>query len=238
MKCCRCGKGIRECGSALHAIDPPRTPSRRWACERCMTDKELAAIPNINKELHGLLNRKAQAYGTTEAEAIAAWNTRAELGSELPYDELLRCLENDWNISASWDGLRKFWCIELTEEGVKLRDATHGTLTAERVRAAIFNGSSYASYDGAQYYANGINMQAIADELNVELGSGTCENASELNTDGVAGYHFTCSECGLSVCASMGVGEIELSGPRSFHWKVDGKYEFERCPRCGRKVER
>lgn len=42
---------------------------------------------------------------------------------EPPYDELLRCLENDWNISASWDGLRKFWNIELTEEGVRLRDA-------------------------------------------------------------------------------------------------------------------
>lgn len=47
----------------------------------------------------------------------------AELGSEPPYDELLRCLENDWNIRASWDGLRRFWCIELTEEGVRLRDA-------------------------------------------------------------------------------------------------------------------
>lgn len=47
----------------------------------------------------------------------------AELGSDEPlYDELIRCLENDWNIHASWDGLRKFWCIELTEEGVKLRD--------------------------------------------------------------------------------------------------------------------
>ena len=32
----------------------------------------------------------------TETEAIAAWNARAELGSdEPPYDELLRCLEND-----------------------------------------------------------------------------------------------------------------------------------------------
>lgn len=39
-------------------------------------------------------------------------------------------------------------------------------LTAEQVREAIFNGSSYASYDGAKYYADGINMQAIADELN------------------------------------------------------------------------
>ena len=55
------------------------------------------------------------------------------LGSELPYDELLRHLENDWHISASWDGLRKFWDIGLTEDGVKLRDATHGTLTAEQV---------------------------------------------------------------------------------------------------------
>ena len=61
----------------------------------------------------------------TEAEAIAAWNTRA----------------------------------------------THGTLTAEQVRKAIFAGSAYASYDGAQYYANGIDMQAIADELNAELGN-------------------------------------------------------------------
>lgn len=63
----------------------------------------------------------------TEAEAIEAWNTRAEP----PYDDLLRCLENDWHIRASWDGLRKFWCIELTEEGVRLRDAELNT-RAER----------------------------------------------------------------------------------------------------------
>lgn len=129
---------------------------------------------------------------TTEA----AWNTRGE-----PlYDELLRCLENDWHIRASWDGLRKFWCIELTEEGVKLRDATHGTLTAEQVRTAIFNGSSYASYDGAQYYANGINMQAIADELNSRA-ERTC-HVNELDAltqtlsmvDGCSWGE--CSECG------------------------------------------
>lgn len=45
--------------------------------------------------------------------------------------ELLRCLENDWHIHASWDGLRKFWCIELTEEGVKLRDAARAERTCE-----------------------------------------------------------------------------------------------------------
>ena len=38
-------------------------------------------------------------------------------------DVLLRCLENDYGIKASWDGLRKLWCIELTEEGVRMRDA-------------------------------------------------------------------------------------------------------------------
>lgn len=45
-----------------------------------------------------------------------------------------------------------------------------GKLTAEQVREAIFSGSSYASYDGAKYYADGIGMQAIADELNAALG--------------------------------------------------------------------
>jgi len=57
--------------------------------------------------------------GLTPEQAIAA-----TLESDEPiYDELLRCLENDWNIKASWDGLRKFWCVELTEEGVRMRDA-------------------------------------------------------------------------------------------------------------------
>ncbi len=58
-----------------------------------------------------------------EAEAIAAWNQRHAETCEPPYDELLRCLENDWHIRASWDGLRKFWCIELTDEGARMRDA-------------------------------------------------------------------------------------------------------------------
>lgn len=47
-----------------------------------------------------------------------------------------------------------------------MRESDSVGLTAEQVREAIFAGSVYASYDGAQYYANGINMQAIADELN------------------------------------------------------------------------
>ena len=55
------------------------------------------------------------------------------------------------------------------------RDTGGGNLTAEQVCKAIFNGSSYASYDGVKYYADGIGMQAIADELNAMLGNGECE---------------------------------------------------------------
>lgn len=43
-----------------------------------------------------------------EVEAIAA-----TLGSEQPpVDKLIRCLENDYGITASWDGLRKVWLTE------------------------------------------------------------------------------------------------------------------------------
>ena len=104
--------------------------------------------------------------GHTPDDAIARI---AELGSEPPYDELIRYLENDWNISASWDGLRKFWCIELTEEGVKLRDAVYGTLTAEQVREVI---DKHGINDGLIYSVLKGSFQAIADELNATLGGG------------------------------------------------------------------
>ena len=65
-------------------------------------------------------------YDTIE-QAIAA-----TMG-EPPYDELLRCLANDWNISASWDGLRKFWNIELTEDGARKRDAAWAERTCRDV---------------------------------------------------------------------------------------------------------
>lgn len=38
------------------------------------------------------------------------------------YRELIRILNHDWNIDASWDGLRKFWHVGLTEKGVAERD--------------------------------------------------------------------------------------------------------------------
>lgn len=53
-------------------------------------------------------------------KVVAAWNTRAE--TVPPIDGLIDALRDGWNIEASWDGLRKFWCVGLTEEGVRKRD--------------------------------------------------------------------------------------------------------------------
>lgn len=99
-----------------------------------------------------------------------------------------------------------------------------GKLTAEQVREAIFNGSSYASYDGAKYYADGIGMQAIADELNATLGSGTCkvaacyDMADVYNRSLITEWYFAFS-CG-----------------HELYW--DESEPPKHCPECGKMVER
>lgn len=45
-----------------------------------------------------------------------------------PYDELIVALRRDWDIEASWDGLRRFWYVGLTDEGVRKRDEREATL--------------------------------------------------------------------------------------------------------------
>ena len=37
-------------------------------------------------------------------------------------DKLIRILNNDYDLSIQWDGLRKFWHVGLTDEGVRKRD--------------------------------------------------------------------------------------------------------------------
>ena len=112
-----------------------------------------------------------------------------------------------------------FWTVECVECGALVdgiaawNTRTHGTLTAEQVRKVIFDGSVYASYDGVQYYANGISMQAIADELNAELGSGTCHDISVDSST-----QFYCSECECTIEIPLLWGEINY------------------CPNCGKVV--
>ena len=154
----------------------------------------------------------------TPEQAIAA-----TLGSDEPiYDELLRCLENDWNIKASWDGLRKFWHIELTEEVVKLRDTTHGTLTAEQVREVIERHSAWVIGNNRCFHDGA--YEEIADELNAKLGSGTCEFVIENNmneSEGMGDVWFRCTNCGT--CYDYYAYDLLLKMPH--------------CPRCGATVK-
>ena len=93
-----------------------------------------------------------------------------------------------------------------------------GKLTAEQVHDAIFNGSSYASFDGAKYYADGIGMQAIADELNAEMGGGECDAVRNERTQTIV-----CSECGGGGLTIPNKGQSAL---RNF------------CPNCGAKIRK
>lgn len=53
-----------------------------------------------------------------------------------PYDELIESLQRDWDIEASWDGLRRFWYVGLTDEGVRKRDEREATLGRGECRNA------------------------------------------------------------------------------------------------------
>lgn len=103
-----------------------------------------------------------------------------------------------------------------------LRDTLGGgKLTAEQVEKAIHDCSTYASYDGCTYYASGIRLQAIADELNAALGGGECEWTlkeewpNRTGDDHVYGYETSC-------------------GARHTWWP-DSLPNF--CPTCGGKVQ-
>ncbi len=88
----------------------------------------------------------------------------------------------------------------------------------------------------------GGNEPKTPDELMALLGQRTCRNIAELNEKGVSGYFFVCSECGLSVHANFDIDKTNYpdrkpDGSIDLHtFNSNGKYKFERCPRCGRKV--
>jgi hypothetical protein len=101
--------------------------------------------------------------------------------------------------------------------------ATHGTLTAEQVRELIApHLHARPTFDfgrhGAVWRAD---FQAIADELNAELGSGTCELAYGEDDEGYDGWY--CQSCG---------GWFDAV-------RRDGKLvEPRRCGCCGKAVKR
>lgn len=66
----------------------------------------------------------------TDATITPEQAVEATLGprEQPPYDELIEALRRDWDIEASWDGLRRFWYVGLTDEGVRKRDEREATL--------------------------------------------------------------------------------------------------------------
>ena len=103
--------------------------------------------------------------------------------------------------------------------------AAHGTLTAEQVREAI-EANSWAETSTIREF-NDSSWQAIADELNAELGSGTCEMAEVLEHEDDGGYiwydHWECSECGGKNNGIL-VSFDQVAPPKN-------------CPNCGRRVK-
>lgn len=57
-----------------------------------------------------------------EVKALEAENAKLR-DERARYEDLVRILDREWGIEASWDGLRKFWYVGLTENGMKERDA-------------------------------------------------------------------------------------------------------------------
>ena len=100
----------------------------------------------------------------SRAEAIAAWNTRAELGSE-------RIAE----LEAENERLRRAG-YEIGYHDAMKAAKRGGTLTAEQVReAAMSNSRQYKSPVDDGVWITEYDWQAIADKLNTTLGGGTCE---------------------------------------------------------------
>ena len=109
------------------------------------------------------------AYGLTPEQAIAA-----TLGprKQPPYDELIEALRRDWEIEASWDGLRRFWYVGWTDEHVRRCESV--TIDQDWVRDLIERHSDASGGNGRDFH-NGA-YAAIADELNATLGSCNCSN--------------------------------------------------------------
>jgi hypothetical protein len=88
-----------------------------WAGDTC----RWVALENPNNRLLAVAVYKD--YLTAE-QAVDATLGR----DQPPYEELIEALRRDWDIEASWDGLRRFWYVGLTEEGVRKREEREATL--------------------------------------------------------------------------------------------------------------
>ena len=94
---------------------------------------------------------------------------------------------------------------------------------------------AYGDAEAATVGAHSTTSLKMSDKVS-EIGTGTCKNIAKLNKEGVHGYYFACSECGLSVHASFDIYETEYTDESLESFFVGKRYTFERCPRCSAKV--
>lgn len=86
----------------------------------------------MQEDIDGKLDCLTPIYLTPEQAIEATLGPR----EQPPYDELIEALRRDWDIEASWDGLRRFWYVGLTDEGVRKRDEREATLGREECHNA------------------------------------------------------------------------------------------------------
>ena len=91
-------------------------------------DRMYKANVEKNGEILRLLEENARLKQELESVGTAAYlYGRTDLADENAKlreqtERLVTLLRNDCDIEASWDGLRHFWSIELTEDGCLMRD--------------------------------------------------------------------------------------------------------------------
>ena len=83
-------------------------------------------------------------------------------------ERLVTLLRVDCDIDASWDGLRRFWSIELTESGCLMRDRAckaeaENAKLRELVKDALINLSAWMGYGHPEW------MIEAASELGIEV---------------------------------------------------------------------
>ena len=100
------------------------------------------------------LDRAPEWDGHTSDDAIARIAT---LGcDEPPYERLIERLREDWDIDVSWDGLRRFWHIQLIKKGERER-------ISEKVMAIVdemknVGASSLTTHQLLRFFANELEM--------------------------------------------------------------------------------
>lgn len=117
-------RGVEYVENDEYAKKYPPEQSITWSCDIAGEDMTVTARDYFIGDGEYCLDLEFHEV-FTPAQAIAATLGPRE---QPPYGELIEALRRDWDIEASWDGLRRFWYVGLTDEGVRKRDEREATL--------------------------------------------------------------------------------------------------------------